>query len=82
MIKQNVGTWDAYVRIMGGLMALGYGIQRGVRRNDGASTLLMAAGAMKVAEGLTRVCPLMHAMGIKSLEEPLETTHCHPDKRR
>ena len=68
MIKQNVGTWDAYTRLTLGLMALGFGIGRSVRKRDLTSYMLMAAGAIKIAEGITRVCPMLYAMGISTTE--------------
>ncbi|UOF92076.1 DUF2892 domain-containing protein [Fodinisporobacter ferrooxydans] len=69
MIKQNVGTWDAYTRLVIGLTALGCGIGRSVRRRDLTSYFLIAGGAIKVAEGITRVCPLLYSMGISTTEK-------------
>ncbi|MFC4769614.1 YgaP family membrane protein [Effusibacillus consociatus] len=71
MIKQNVGTWDAYMRITGGLIGLAYGIRRSLRRDDALSALLIMASAIKVAEGVTRVCPMMHALGIATTEQQI-----------
>ncbi|MEW6725219.1 MAG: DUF2892 domain-containing protein [Bacillota bacterium] len=62
-MQRNVGTIDAYLRITMGLTMLGMGIIRGIRKNDALSGLLVSAGAMKVAEGTTRYCPMLHALG-------------------
>lgn len=66
---QNVGTWDAYMRITGGLIGLSYGIRRIIRKNDAMGALLVMASAMKVAEGVTRVCPMLYSMGISTTEK-------------
>lgn len=68
MVKQNVGTWDAYLRMTFGLTALAYGVSRSTRRRDSMNHWLVLAGAMKVAEAVTRVCPLMYAFGISTNE--------------
>ena len=61
-MEKNVGNLDAYVRIWGGLLLLGIGINR-------ESYGLMAVGAGKVAEGVTRFCPMLHMLGISTVEE-------------
>lgn len=58
-MKKNVGDLDAYVRITGGLTMFGIGISK-------KSTPLIALGAMKVAEGVTRFCPMLHLMGMST----------------
>ncbi|MTI47010.1 YgaP family membrane protein [Sporosalibacterium faouarense] len=55
-MKENVGKLDSYLRITGGLTMLGIGISR----DSGA---LITLGAMKVAEGITRFCPVLYLMG-------------------
>jgi Protein of unknown function (DUF2892) len=69
MIKPNIGTWDAYVRIMLGLTALAFGIRRSSRKDDLMGALMILTGSMKVAEGITRICPLMYAMGIRTTDQ-------------
>lgn len=58
-LPQNVGRLDAYLRITFGLSALVWGASRRLGR---WGPLLTLAGAMKVAEGLTRYCPMLHAV--------------------
>lgn len=58
-MKKNVGNLDAYMRITGGLTLFGYGIMK----NSKTSVML---GSMKVAEGITRFCPMFYIMGISS----------------
>ncbi|MCT4564240.1 MAG: DUF2892 domain-containing protein [Maledivibacter sp.] len=61
-MKKNVGDLDAFLRITAGLSMLGMGI----KRNSNSFILL---GSMKVAEGITRFCPLFHLMGISTKED-------------
>lgn len=68
-MRKNVGTTDALIRITGGLLGLAYGIGKMSRRPYNAPWLLMAFSAMKVAEGITRHCPMYRAMGINTRSE-------------
>lgn len=52
MYSKNVGRLDAYVRISAGLMM----VSLGVMKHKG---WLVAIGSMKVAEGITRYCPIL-----------------------
>lgn len=52
MCSKNVGRMDAYVRISAGLMMVSLGIMR-------HKGWLTALGSMKVAEGVTRYCPVL-----------------------
>lgn len=61
-MKKNVGDLDAFLRITAGLSMLGLGIKR-----DSNSFILL--GSMKVAEGLTRFCPLLYLMGISTEDD-------------
>jgi uncharacterized protein YjeT (DUF2065 family) len=60
-VKKNVGDADRFIRIAGGLFLLGYGITRD-------SSLWMAMGALFVAEGITRYCPMLDAAGVSTFE--------------
>jgi len=62
-MRKNVGTLDASMRITLGLIGLAYSIGRMSRRPYRAPWFLMTMSAMKVAEGLTRFCPMLYAMG-------------------
>lgn len=52
-MQKNVGELDAYCRIACGLTLLGIGIM-----NSSKTTSFL--GSMKVAEGVTRFCPMLH----------------------
>ncbi|GED68119.1 hypothetical protein BRE01_18210 [Brevibacillus reuszeri] len=66
-MQKNVGTTDAMIRITGGLLGLAYGIGRMSRRPYNTPWLLLSFSAMKVAEGVTRVCPMYKAMGVNTI---------------
>lgn len=63
-MRPNVGTVDAYLRIAFGLFAFGLGLKQ---RRRGRSLLYLALGANKVAEGITRLCPLLALLGTDTL---------------
>ena len=65
-MSKNVGRTDAMIRIAGGLLGLAYGIGRMGRRPYRTPWLLMGFSAMKVAEGMTRFCPIYAALGIST----------------
>ena len=52
MCSKNVGRLDAYVRISAGLMMMSLGVMK-------HKGWLAAIGSMKVAEGITRYCPIL-----------------------
>jgi hypothetical protein len=68
-MRKNVGTMDAILRITFGLLGLAYGVGRMNRRPYRTPWLLMAMSAMKVAEGMTRFCPMLYAMGTHTRSE-------------
>ena len=63
-MQENIGKLDQYLRITGGLTMLGMGIRRD-------SPLLMMLGSMKVAEGITKFCPMLYMMGLSTKEKDL-----------
>jgi hypothetical protein len=65
-MRKNVGTIDAIIRITLGLVGLAYGIGRMSRRPYRTPWLLMTLSAMQVAEGFTRFCPMLYALGINT----------------
>lgn len=66
-MKKNVGTLDALIRITIGLVGLSYSITRTIRcPHRNSSVLLGALSAMKVAEGITRFCPLLAMFGMNT----------------
>ncbi|WP_134684967.1 YgaP family membrane protein [Brevibacillus migulae] len=62
-MRKNVGTIDATIRITMGLLGLAYGIGKMSRRTGRTPWVLMTLSAMKVAEGITRYCPMLDAIG-------------------
>lgn len=63
-MKKNIGTLDSYMRITGGLTLLGLGILK-----DSKSSIFF--GSMKVAEGITRFCPMLYIMGMSTDNDTL-----------
>lgn len=61
-MKKNVGRMDAYFRIMMGIALVTFGGARLVRKRGRKGTLMVLFGASKLAEGLTRFCPMLFAM--------------------
>lgn len=58
-MEKNVGNFDANVRITAGLSFLGLGILKG-------SKPMIYLGAMKVAAGITRFCPILYLLDIST----------------
>jgi len=69
-MEKNVGDLDAYLRITGGLAMLGFGIMH-------SSKTLTLLGSMKVAEGITRFCPLLYLMKKDTLDLNLKPRARH-----
>ncbi|MBA4543358.1 MULTISPECIES: DUF2892 domain-containing protein [Thermoactinomyces] len=63
-MQKNIGTLDALLRITCGLVGLAWCTSKG-RRNF--PFLIALASAMKVAEGLTRYCPVLALFGKNTL---------------
>ncbi|WLR51101.1 DUF2892 domain-containing protein [Bacillus tianshenii] len=62
MTKQNIGTINALMRITIGLTTVAWATAKMVRQPYCPSFLWFAmGGAMKVAEGITRYCPMVAA---------------------
>ncbi|MGO4889724.1 DUF2892 domain-containing protein [Anaerobacillus sp. MEB173] len=58
-MKQNVGLINAIIRITAGFTVLAWATSKLVRRPYRSTPLLAAMlGALSVAEGITRYCPL------------------------
>ncbi|MGI6114320.1 MAG: YgaP family membrane protein [Mahellales bacterium] len=58
-MHKNVGDMDAYLRIAVGLYMVGSGILK-------ASRAKIFLGSMKVAEGITRFCPMLYLMNLST----------------
>ncbi|MDQ0338405.1 hypothetical protein J2S00_001189 [Caldalkalibacillus uzonensis] len=66
-MKKNVGTFDAIVRITFGLTGVAWGTAQMVRHpNRGFPMMVTMASAMKVAEGITRYCPMLAMLNMNS----------------
>lgn len=62
-MKQNIGTVNAMLRITCGLTLLAWSIAKMSREKPSGTQLFVSAmGAQKVAEGITRYCPLTEAI--------------------
>lgn len=69
-MKKNVGTIDATIRITCGLAGLAWATAKMVRRPFSSSPMLVAVlSAMKVAEGITRYCPMLDLMNANTLSK-------------
>lgn len=74
-MKKNVGTYDAFIRISCGLTGLAWGIASLIRRPNGTMPWMVTmASAMKVAEGVTRFCPMLAMLGKESVEGKISLT--------
>ncbi len=62
-MQKNVGTVDALLRITFGLTGLAYCAARSRNRFPLCMAII---SAMKVAEGITRFCPMLAIFGNKS----------------
>lgn len=64
--SENIGVADAYLRLWGGLTLLALGAGRKLGRIGSFVAVLL--GASKVAEGITRYCPVYDMMDLTSLD--------------
>lgn len=59
MLRPNISIMNALIRITAGLTILAYGTAKLTRKKCSNSILiLIVLGAMKVAEGILRFCPM------------------------
>lgn len=70
-IVKNVGRLDSYIRLTLGFSMLGFGIAR-------KSDLLILLGAGKIAEGITRFCPMLYIFGITTIDNRIEYLEKRP----
>lgn len=60
MVKPNIGIVNALIRITCGLMMVSWGTTKLNRKPySNISLITVFLGSMKVAEGITRFCPLV-----------------------
>lgn len=67
--SKNIGIVDAYLRLFGGLTLLALGAGRKFGRAGSICAVLL--GASKVAEGITRYCPMYDLMELTSIDGSL-----------
>jgi hypothetical protein len=68
-MKKNVGTVDAIGRITFGLTGLAWATAKMVRHPYRTMPMICALlSAMKVAEGITRYCPMLDYLGVSTAE--------------
>ncbi|MCL6627391.1 MAG: DUF2892 domain-containing protein, partial [Alicyclobacillus shizuokensis] len=75
-MKNNISAPDRYLRLMTGLMA--YGSASAMRRGSVGKSILMAFGAMKVAEGVTGWCPVTELVERLNRTESRDFQHSNP----
>lgn len=69
-MKKNVGKIDAIMRITCGLTGLAWATSRMVRRPYSSMPMILAVlSGMKVAEGITRYCPMLGLFGVNTMSE-------------
>lgn len=61
-MKKNVGTLDAHLRLFAGFSLLGVGVIK-------SSKTMVTLGAMKIATGISRYCPILHMLRLSTLEQ-------------
>lgn len=64
-MEKNVGDFDAFLRLTAGLTLFGYGIMK-------KSKLSIFLGSMKIAEGITRWCPMFEITDASTSEDSIE----------
>lgn len=76
-MERNVGTLDAIMRITCGLTGLAWSTSHMSKRYDRTMPMLVSVySAMKVAEGITRYCPILDMLNVNS--ENLLTRNSSP----
>jgi hypothetical protein len=72
-MKPNIGIVNALIRITCGLTFLGYSTAKLAKRGYRQGTMwLMLMSAMKVAEGITRFCPVTEICKSPAIQEKLQ----------
>ncbi|MGO1057740.1 YgaP family membrane protein [Planococcus sp. FY231025] len=72
-MEKNIGRVNAMMRISGGLTLLAWSIAKMAKEEPtGGQMFLAFMGAQKVAEGVTRYCPMTQALGLQKKKEKLK----------
>ncbi|MGA9287313.1 MAG: DUF2892 domain-containing protein [Anaerobacillus sp.] len=73
-MKPNISMMNAFIRLTAGFALLSWSTAKLCKKDSSKSALLLAAiGAMKVAEGHTRYCPVVDLMRQDENRDPDET---------
>ncbi|RKL67213.1 hypothetical protein CR203_11940 [Salipaludibacillus neizhouensis] len=79
MVKPNIGIINALIRITCGLMMVSWGTSRLHRKpHSNTSFITIFLGSMKVAEGITRFCPLVFLYKKNSGDYSYENSNSEP----
>ncbi|MCA0992768.1 MULTISPECIES: YgaP family membrane protein [Bacillales] len=72
-MKPNISMLNAFIRLTAGFTLLAYSTAKLSKEESNSAWLLAAVGAMKVAEGHTRYCPVVDLMTHDETRDPDET---------
>lgn len=73
-MQKNVGDIDAMIRLTFGFTGLAWGISRMSQKDDSmVGPLISFMSALKVAEGIVRVCPLLSVLGLETTQDKIKT---------
>ena len=79
-MQQNIGVVNALIRITLGLVGLAWSVSRMMRHARNSFPMLIALmSAMKVAEGITRFCPLKAMLNGQEKTVPLKPLTTNED---
>ena len=72
-LKPNISMMNAFVRLATGFTLLAYSTAKLSKEESKSAWIIAAIGAMKVAEGHTRYCPIVNLMTPDEKLDPDET---------
>lgn len=83
MFRQNIGILNAMIRITCGLTFLSYSTVRMIHFPwRGGSFWMMVMAAMKVAEGITRFCPVVEIYNKTQAQNKDQGTSTKPEAKQ
>ncbi|WP_347552602.1 DUF2892 domain-containing protein [Pseudalkalibacillus hwajinpoensis] len=72
-MKPNISMMNAFIRLTAGFTLLSWATAKLCKDDNTSALWLATAGAMKVAEGHTRYCPIVDLMTKDGNDDPDET---------
>ncbi|MCA0173692.1 MULTISPECIES: DUF2892 domain-containing protein [Bacillaceae] len=72
-MKPNISMMNAFIRLTAGFTLLAYSTAKLSKEESTSAWVIAAIGAMKVAEGHTRYCPVVDLMTQDETRDPDET---------